>query len=335
MSFAQPWFWAVCQITLAVIFLGFAAFYLRLRTRQLIDTPTAIARIVFLVGLALLSLAQAVAPALPSPAVLIAGVIATITGVIAAGHQLLRLPQLRNLPSRSEIAETQAALERANQELEAFTASVSHDLRSPLTTIAGQAGLLEMSAGAKLDDDQRRRLQRIHASVKQMSELIEALLNLSRISQTKLERERVDISAIADRVLYELAQKEPERHVAMNVPAEVYVHGDRRLLTSVMENLLGNAWKFTAKVPQASIALVSVQKGHERCIGIRDNGCGFDMSQHDKIFQPFHRLHAHSEYPGSGVGLATASRIIARHGGRIWAESEPGHGATFWFTVGA
>lgn len=332
MSFAQPWVWVVCQITLGVVFLGFTAFYLGLWSRQLMDTTMTMTRLAFMIGLALLFFVEATAMTPRSGAVLAATIIACIAGVISVAYQLLHLRHVKRQPAQT--AEHQDAFERANRELEAFTASVSHDLRSPLTTIAGQAGLLEMSAGAKLDDEQRRRLQRIHASVRQMSELIEALLNLSRITQVKVEREQLDVSALAEQILQELGEKDAGRQVAVNVPPGVHAVGDRRLLRSALEHLLSNAWKFTSKVPHAKIDLVCVLKGHERCIGIRDNGCGFDMSQHDKIFQPFHRLHAHSEYPGSGVGLATASRIISRHGGRLWAESQPNAGATFWFTVG-
>jgi signal transduction histidine kinase len=264
----------------------------------------------------------------------VANALVAITATIGIVSMVVWAPRFRVLPTRRQMQETQEALERANAELEAFTASVSHDLRSPLTTIAGQAGLLEMAIGSKLDEDQRRRLQRIHASVRQMSELIEALLNLSRISQLPLVREEIDVTSAAERILQELRHRDPHRQVETRVAPGIKVHGDPRLIASVLENLLGNAWKFTSKCEQPQIEVDAVRNGAEYRICVRDNGCGFNMSHHDKLFQPFYRLHPHSEYPGSGIGLATAKRIVARHGGRIWAESQPGCGATFWFTVG-
>jgi light-regulated signal transduction histidine kinase (bacteriophytochrome) len=225
------------------------------------------------------------------------------------------------------------SLSRTSRELEAFTASVSHDLRSPLTTIAGQAGLLELSMGETASDDQRRRLQRIQNSVKQMSELLDALLVLSRISRHTLSRETVDVSALAEEVVAELRQHDPARTVQVKIQPGIHVHGDRRLLSDVITNMLSNAWKFTSKTAESSIELSAAGSGYMTTLQLRDNGAGFDMAYAQKLFKPFQRLHGQAEFSGSGIGLATVARIIERHGGRIWAESQPQQGATFYFTL--
>lgn len=324
------------KLTAALVCFTFAGFfgYLAHQRRQVAVWAMA-SFAVFMVCSGLMHLVSACNAWPVNPALDMAmSVLTALAGVIAVVYFGKQLRTIASLPSRAEMLEVNEALARANRELEAFTASVSHDLRSPLTTIAGQAGLLEMSAGAKLDDEQKRRLHRIHASVKQMSELIEALLNLSRISQLTLHRESVDISVIAEKVLAELAQNDPARDVEVRVAPGLRLHGDPRLLTSVMENLLNNAWKFTSKTERACIEVGGENRGQTHSIYVRDNGDGFDMAYHDKLFHPFQRLHLPTQFPGSGVGLATAQRIVAHHGGRIWAESKPGEGATFWFTVG-
>ncbi|HWK74071.1 MAG TPA: ATP-binding protein [Povalibacter sp.] len=243
------------------------------------------------------------------------------------------LPDLLSLPSQRQLQEANESLARANRELEAFTASVSHDLRSPLTTIAGQAGLLELALGETATEDQKRRLQRIQGSVKQMSELIESLLALSRISRHTLHREIVDVSSLAEQIVADLRQHDPARGVEVTIQPGMHAHGDRRLLGNLLTNLIGNAWKFTSKLPQAHIDLGQTQAGSMATLYVRDNGVGFDMAYGQKLFKPFQRLHGPAEFPGSGVGLATVARIVDRHGGRIWAESRPNHGAVFYFTL--
>ena len=243
------------------------------------------------------------------------------------------LPRMLSLPSQQQLREANESLARANRELEAFTASVSHDLRSPLTTIAGQAGLLELSMSDHVTEDQRRRLHRIENSVRQMSELIDALLVLSRISRHTLHREIVDIGALAEQVVADLRQKDPTRTIGVSIQPGMTVHGDRRLIADMLTNLIANAWKFTSKTANAHIELGQKQRGSMATLYVRDNGAGFNMAYEQKLFKPFQRLHGPEEFEGTGVGLATVARIIERHGGRIWAESKPLHGAIFYFTL--
>jgi len=242
------------------------------------------------------------------------------------------LRELMKLPSRRQLREANDSLARANRELEAFTASVSHDLRSPLTTIAGQAGLLEISI-SNPTEDQRRRLGRIQSSVRQMSELIDALLTLSRISRHTLHREIVDVTALVDSIINDLRQKDPDRQVSVTIQPNMMVHGDRRLIADLFMNLIMNAWKFTSKTAQPSIEVGIVQAGPMATLFVRDNGAGFDMAYEKKLFKPFQRLHGHTEFEGTGIGLATVARIIDRHGGRIWAEAKPNLGAVFYFSL--
>lgn len=266
----------------------------------------------------------------------IEGLVKIVTAATAVPAALLlwrALPDILSLPSRRQLHEANDSLARANRELESFTASVSHDLRSPLTSIAGQAGLLELALGEAATEDQKRRLQRIQGSVKQMSELIEALLALSRISRHTLHREIVDISSLAQQIVADLSQHDPAHRVTVTIQPGMHVHGDRRLLADLLANLIGNAWKFTAKTPQPRIDLGQTQAGPMATLHIRDNGAGFDMAYQQKLFKPFQRLHGPAEFTGSGIGLATVARIVERHGGRIWAESQPNHGAVFYFTL--
>jgi light-regulated signal transduction histidine kinase (bacteriophytochrome) len=242
------------------------------------------------------------------------------------------LPEILSLPSQRQLRDANESLARANRELEAFTASVSHDLRSPLTTIAGQAGLLELTL-PNATEEQKRRLVRIQGSVKQMSELIDALLVLSRISRHTLHREIIDVTALAETVVQDMRQRDTARSVEVTIQSDMIVHGDRRLIADVFQNLLANAWKFTSKTEHAHIELGQTRHGPMATLFVRDNGAGFDMAYEQKLFKPFQRLHGTSEFDGSGVGLATVARIIERHGGRIWAEGKPNCGATFYFTL--
>jgi signal transduction histidine kinase len=246
---------------------------------------------------------------------------------------LFHLPKLLSLPSQRELQNANTSLARANRELEAFTASVSHDLRSPLTTIAGQAGLLELTLGSVATEDQKRRLLRIQASVKQMSELIDALLALSRISRHTLRRELVDVSMLVESVIADLRQAHPERQVQLVAQPGMTVHGDHRLISDLIMNVVSNAWKFTSKISSAHIEIGQQVEGSMSTLYIRDNGAGFDMQYAQKLFKPFQRLHSPQEFEGSGVGLATVARIVERHGGRIWAEAKPHEGAVFYFTL--
>jgi PAS domain S-box-containing protein len=234
----------------------------------------------------------------------------------------------------TEIKLIEEALRLSNEELEAFSYSVSHDLRSPLNTISGFSRLLNKQLAGGADEKVTHYLSRIQYGVAQMVELIEDLLALAQVARTQLRSEHVDLSEMARSVLDDWQVRQPEREVSVQIESDLQAHGDERLLRVVMENLLGNAWKFSAHQAQARICV-----GHQADAAglpvffVRDNGAGFDMAYAEKLFKPFQRLHVASEFPGTGIGLATVSRVIGRHGGRLWAEAAPGLGATFFFTL--
>jgi len=227
-----------------------------------------------------------------------------------------------------------AALEAANHELEAFSYSVSHDLRAPLRTIDGFSQLVLTDHGHQLDDEARSHMNRVRAATQRMAGLIDDLLNLARLTRTHLRWARVDLSSLAAQVVAELRRSDPDRTTPVHIAPDVIAHGDARLLTIVLENLLGNAWKFTKRHPDAEIWLGEEQRDGRTVLVIRDTGAGFDMKHADKLFVPFQRLHAASDYDGAGIGLATVQRIVARHNGQIWAESEIDRGATFYIALG-
>jgi PAS domain S-box-containing protein len=227
------------------------------------------------------------------------------------------------------VRERTAELVAANRELEAFSYSVSHDMRSPIRAIAAFSGILLGDHSGELSTEARRLLERIAASAEHMGALIDALLELSRLMRRPLQRERVDLSAVAERLLRETAGRSPDRVVRTVVQPGLSAVADGVLLRSVLENLIGNAWKYTAKTPGASIEFG--REGGE--FYVRDNGVGFDMTYSDKLFKPFERLHSAEEFPGTGIGLATVDRILRRHGGRTRAEGAPGGGATIYFTL--
>lgn len=239
--------------------------------------------------------------------------------------------------SARELAEARAAfveeLQRKNRELEAFSYSVSHDLRAPLRSIDGFSQLLLQDHADTLDAKGQDYLRRVCDSARRMGELIDDLLLLSRVGRTGLRRDRIDLSSIAQAVCEELARKEPSRRVQVHIKHGLLAEADSRLIRVAFENLLGNAWKFTAKVPDAWIEVGMEQKDGNAVFFIRDNGAGFDMSYAENLFRPFQRLHAESEFPGTGIGLATVQRIIDRHGGRIWASAKVDGGAAFYFTI--
>jgi two-component system NtrC family sensor kinase len=239
--------------------------------------------------------------------------------------------------SARELAEARAIfvdeLERKNSELEAFSYSVSHDLRAPLRSIDGFSRLLLEDCEGKLDGKEQDYLRRVCDSAQRMGEIIDDLLLLSRVARAELKRERVDLSAIANVVFEDLRKKDLNRRVELRVAAQLFVEADGGLLRVAFDNLLGNAWKFTAKVPEAWIEIGVEQKSEGAVFFVRDNGAGFDMSYAESLFRPFQRLHAESDFPGTGIGLATVLRIIDRHGGRIWAEGVVDQGATFYFTI--
>jgi signal transduction histidine kinase len=223
-------------------------------------------------------------------------------------------------------------LERANRELDAFSYSVSHDLRAPLRAIAGFSAILEEESGDGLSEASRDSLKRIRAAVSRMTELIDDLLHLARISRSEMTRKEVDVSGIAHRIVADLASRSLSRFVDVRIEEGLTAQADPRLTAVLLENLIGNAWKFTGKRDNAVIE-VGRDATSSRAFFVRDNGAGFDMAYSERLFSPFQRLHTESEFEGTGIGLATAGRIVARHGGRIWAEGGKGKGATFHFTL--
>jgi PAS domain S-box-containing protein len=238
----------------------------------------------------------------------------------------------------TEVKSIEAALRLSNQELEAFSYSVSHDLRSPLNTIDGFSRLLSKHLNAdenvNVNVKGQHYLSRIQAGVAQMGKLIEDLLSLSQVSRMQLNYEHIDLSALSQHILDEWSVRQPERRVHIDIESGLQAQGDVRLVRGMMENLLGNAWKFTSKQPDARIYVgQKLDAAGVPVFFIKDNGAGFDMAYAEKLFVAFQRLHTLSEFPGTGIGLATVSRVVARHGGRLWAESAPEQGATFFFTL--
>lgn len=246
-----------------------------------------------------------------------------------------RLQQL-NEELEQRVRMRTAALEAANRELEAFSYSVSHDLRAPLRSIEGFAAILQETHGGRLDGEGLRCLERIRASTMRMSELIEALIMLARIARFDLIAQPVDVSAVGRQCIEELQRQHPERQVAVVIEPGIVVSADRYLVHSLLENLLNNAWKFTGRTPQARIELAKAGQTEGMLeLVVRDNGVGFDPTQAERLFTPFQRLHREADFPGTGIGLATAKRIIERHGGSIRAESAPGRGTAFYFALPA
>jgi signal transduction histidine kinase len=221
----------------------------------------------------------------------------------------------------------------ANQELEAFSYSVSHDLRGPLDAIIGFSYVLMSGYANKLDANGQESLKSIRASARRMSELIDDLLNLSRVTTSAMHRERIDLSDFARYVMEELCRTSPERQVEFIAPPAAEAYADSRLIRIVMDNLLRNAWKYTSHHQRARIEFGTQSKDGHMVYFVKDDGSGFDPRAADRLFQPFQRLHSSAEFPGNGIGLATVRRIVQRHGGEVWAEAEVEKGATFYFTL--
>lgn len=233
----------------------------------------------------------------------------------------------------NDLKQHAAQLEAANKELESFSYSVSHDLRAPLRSIDGFSQALLEDYGQTLPPMGRNYLDRVRAAAQRMAVLIDDLLALSRVTRTPLQTRFINLSEIAKEISNNLRESEPKRKAEITIMPDLMVEGDPRLMHIVFENLLGNAWKFTSKCEYASIEFGQKERAKERTFFVRDNGAGFNMEYADKLFGVFQRLHSISEYPGTGIGLATVHRIITIHGGRIWADSEEGKGATFYFTI--
>jgi signal transduction histidine kinase len=235
--------------------------------------------------------------------------------------------------AEEELRRTNAELEASNKELEAFSYSVSHDLRAPLRSMDGFSGALIEDYADKLDEKGKQYLKYVQESSETMARLIDDLLKLSRVTRSEMSYQTVNLSELAGKIVAELQRSEPERKVEVNIAPDIMANGDANLLRLALENLLNNAWKFSGKSSSARIEMGITDHNAKETYFVRDNGAGFDMKYADKLFKPFQRLHRDSEFPGTGVGLASVQRIIHRHGGEVWAESSIGKGATFYFTL--
>lgn len=262
-----------------------------------------------------------------------------LRGVVTAARditeRLIIEKRQRRLSEELEtrVAERTSELEYANRELEAFASTVSHDLRAPLRAMDGFSSLLLEDYSRQVDERGRHYLARIRAGALMMGTMIDELLQLSRVSRTVLHREPVDITAMARQIAAELRLTAPRRHADFIIAGGLTAQADPSLLEVMLRQLLSNAWKFTSAREHARIEVGAVSRDGTAEFYVRDNGAGFDMAYSNQLFQPFLRLHRPAEFPGAGIGLASVQRVIARHGGRIWAYGEPGRGATFTFTL--
>jgi len=262
-------------------------------------------------------------------------------GEIVAG-----IEAVRNISKRKQAEEEIVRLNRdlqwqteelkaANSDLETFSYSVSHDLRTPLTRICCSAEALRSGYSDKFDETAQFFLENLCAASEQMHEIIEAMLDLSRVTRSELAIHELDLGLLARSVYLTLSRTWPQRQVEFSVAEGMVVHGDERMLRIVMENLIGNAWKYSGQRDPARISVTMEQRDEGPVYVISDNGAGFDMQHAEGLFTPFNRLHKTADFAGTGIGLATVQRVIQRHGGRIWAESAPEEGATFRFTLPA
>jgi light-regulated signal transduction histidine kinase (bacteriophytochrome) len=249
----------------------------------------------------------------------------TFRGYRQANEELQRLNE--NLAGQKQ------AVESANRELEAFSYSVSHDLRAPLRSIDGFSQVLLEDCADKLDTQGKKYLGFVREAAQHMSQLIDDLLELSRVSRSDLSRTHVDLGALARRVLDRLRAGDPKREIDFVIDDVLFAEGDPRLLELVLQNLVGNAWKFTSKREGARIEVGQRDESGRRVYFVRDNGAGFNMSYAKKLFGVFQRLHAATDFEGTGVGLAIVQRIVHRHDGEVWAEAQVDQGATFYFTL--
>jgi len=249
-------------------------------------------------------------------------------------HLLLIFTDITDLKHTESALRTKTVeLQASNAELESFAYSVSHDLRAPLRAIEGFSQAMLEDYADRLDDGGKRYLNIVSTETQRMAQLISDLLTLSRVSRAEMRGETVDLSLMVRDAMERMRQIEPDRDVETSVAGDVQARGDLRLLRQVVDNLVGNAWKFTSKNPDARIEFGTTEVEEERAFFVRDNGVGFDIKYADKLFTPFQRLHGMKEFPGTGIGLSTVRRIVRRHGGRTWIESEPGKGTTCYFTL--
>jgi light-regulated signal transduction histidine kinase (bacteriophytochrome) len=257
-----------------------------------------------------------------------------VTKPFSAEELKARVSNLSTLKRAQDVLlEAKLQAESANQELEAFSYSVAHDLRAPLRGMSGFSQALIEDYAEKLDPTCQDYLQRIRSSAQRMALLIDGLLQLSKLSRADLRRDLVDLSRLAGHVAEELHTADPERSVEIRIEPGMTARGDAQLLRLVLQNLMGNAWKFTQRADSPLIQVGIARSDGASRFYVRDNGVGFDMQYANKLFVPFQRLHAPEDYPGTGIGLATVQRIVSRHGGKVSVESKPGEGSTFCFTL--
>ena len=241
--------------------------------------------------------------------------------------------RVKRIQAEDALRQRSAELEASNKELEAFSYSVSHDLRAPLRSITGFSAVLLEDYKDELDNEGKSYLKKISDSGELMGQLMDDLLKLSRVTRSDLNLEKLDLSDMARKIVDELRKDEPKRKVKVTIAPNMTANGDKNLLGLVLQNLLGNAWKYSSKTSEPRIEMGTVEHNGKRAYFVRDNGVGFDMTYANKLFQPFQRLHKATEFAGTGIGLATVQRIIRRHGGEVWAEAKVGEGATFYFTL--
>ena len=257
------------------------------------------------------------------------GVLSDITLQKRAAIDILTI----NEKLEQRVAERTRQLEAINKELEAFSYSVSHDLRAPLRAVEGFSRLLQQKYGRDMDEMANDYMNRVQRASQRMNELVDDLLKLAQISRSEIKSETVDLSTVAQGIISELADTAPDRVVDIDIEAGIVVNGDSRLLRIMLENLLGNAWKFTQRVPHPRISFGTIAQDGNKALFVRDNGAGFEMGRAHKLFGAFQRLHRATDFEGTGIGLATVQRIISLHGGRVWAEAAVDQGATFYFTL--
>jgi len=249
-------------------------------------------------------------------------------GIIVLGSDITKRKQ-----AEESLKSYAGELETANKELEAFSYSVSHDLRAPLRSITGFSTILLEDYKDELDNEGKSYLKKISDSGELMGQLMDDLLKLSRVMRSDLNFERINLSDMAHKIVDELRNDEPKRKVKVTIAPNMIANGDKNLLGLVLQNLLGNAWKYSSKTAEPLIEMGTTAHNGKQAYFVRDNGVGFDMTYADKLFKPFQRLHKATEFAGTGIGLATVQRIIRRHGGEVWAEGKVGEGATFYFTL--